>query len=278
MRGDVYQIELDYEGYDLEAPATPAKLRPYLLNRPEGEYLFPKRPAVIVCPGGAYEHLSPREGEPIALACNGAGFHAFVLQYSIRPMRFPGALLELSKAVAWVRAHAEEFGIDEHRIVVAGFSAGGHLAASLGVFWKEGFVRRYLGFDGEENRPDALLLAYPVISGREELVHAGSRLALLGKYPDERELSLFSLEDHVSDATPPAFLWHTAADDAVPAGNSLVFAQALAAHDIPYELHIYPHGGHGLGLANLLTARFVGQIEQECQGWFSLAARFIETL
>lgn len=278
MRDGTFSIELDYAGYGLEPPAVSAELHCYRLNRPESEFLFSKRPAVIICPGGAYENRSSREGEPVALACNGVGFHAFVLQYSVRPMRFPGALLELSRAVAWVREHAGEFGIDERRIAVAGFSSGGHLAASLGVFWKEGFLQRFLDFDSEENRPNALWLSYPVISGREGLVHAGSRLNLLGKYPDERELALFSLEDQVSELTPPTFLWHTAEDTAVPAGNSLAFAQALAAHEIPYELHIYPHGPHGLGLANRLTAQFAGQIDAECQGWFPLAARFLENL
>ena len=186
--------------------------------------------------------------------------------------------MELSLAVAYVRSHAQEWNIDPNRIAVCGFSAGGHLAASLGVFWKEAFVQRFLGLDRDENQPNALILSYPVISGRPDLVHAGSRRNLLGDYPDPEQLALFSLEDHVSDSTPPTFLWHTASDSGVPAGNSLVFAQALAQREISYELHIYPRGEHGLSLANDISAAFLGMIVPECQQWVRDAARFVYSL
>lgn len=272
------EITVNYEGCGLEPPKSPATLTSYVLDVSDGCY-FHKRPAVIICPGGAYQEVAMvREGEPVAAYLNGQGIQAFVLNYSTAPMRFPGALMELSMAVVYVRAHAEEYHIDENKIILCGFSAGGHLAASLGVYWKEGFLQRYLGFDNDENRPDGLILSYPVISGKEGLVHAGTAANLLGKYPDERELSLFSLEDHVSDITPPTFLWHTAEDSAVPAGNSMVFAQALAAHDIPYELHIYPKGIHGLSLATPPTASYLGLIVPEVQNWIDMAIRFITQL
>lgn len=271
-------MDIDYSGYGLETPKNKATLTSYILERSPDVYLKPKRPTVIICPGGGYEMVAPAEGEPVALAFNARGIHAFVLNYSITPVRFPGALLELSRAVSYVRNNAEKYNIDEGKIAVCGFSAGGHLAASLGVYWHEGFVQRFLGIDNNENRPDGLVLCYPVISGKESLVNKPSLINLLGKYPDEQELKLFSLENNVSELTPPAFIWHTADDDTVPAQNSIEFAKALAEHDIPYELHIFPHAPHGISLATDVTARWLGNIVPDCQPWIDMAAKFILNL
>lgn len=267
-------VAVDYAGYGLDAPAQPPDLTTYVLDRPE-IYMHRRRPAVIICPGGGYEIVYPGEGEPVALAFNARGIHAFVLHYSVRPMRFPGALLELSNAVAWVREHAEAFQLDPDRIAVCGFSAGGHLAASLGVYWKEGFIQRFLGLDNDENRPNGLVLGYPVLNAEGMAGVVGN---LLGKYPDERELELFSLDTHVSDFTPPAFLWHTCDDPGVSVQNSLRFVGALREKDIPFELHVYPHGGHGLSLANEVTASRLELISPPCQNWLEMAARFIGDL
>lgn len=271
-------ITLDYEAFGLEAPEEPARLTSYLLDRSGGYFSRPKRPAVIVCPGGGYETVYPPEGEPIAMCFSAAGMHAFVLRYSTTPVRFPGALLELSKAVAWVRSHAGEYQIDPNRIVICGFSAGGHLAASLGVYWKEGFVQRLLELDQDENRPNGLVLCYPVISSRKNVTHTGSIANLFGKSPDEEEIRLFSLEEHVSEFTPPTFLWHTSDDNVAPAMNSLLFAQALQEKEIPYELHIFPHGDHGMCLGNEVTAAHLGQISPVVEQWMPLAIRFIQNL
>lgn len=278
MRHERIAIEIDYHGYGLEPPEHPATLVSYVLDRSADMFWKKKFPAVIICPGGGYEYVAPVEGEPVALRFNGAGVHAFVLEYSCAPARFPGSLLELSKAVAHVRAHAQEWNIDEHKIVVCGFSAGGHLAASLGVYWREGFLQRFLGYENEENRPDGLILGYSVLSSKAGVTHAYSAANLLGKSPDEHELALFSVEENVSDATPPTFLWHTADDGIVPCTNSLLFAQALQRHEIPFELHIYPHGEHSTGLGTETTASFLGHVNPDCQGWFELAVRFISNL
>lgn len=271
-------IGLDYAGYGLEAPKEPAVLTSYVLDRPTDVYLAPRRAAVVICPGGGYGMVYPGEGEPIAMAFAARGIHAFVLNYSVAPMRFPGALLELSKAVAFVREHAEEWLIDPDRIAVCGFSAGGHLAASLGVYWKEGFVQRYMGFDRDENRPNGLVLGYPVISGAKGITHEGSLLNLMGDAPGEREVDLFSLENHVSDFTPPAFLWHTCDDSCVPVTNSMLFAQALQRAGKRFEYHVFPHGPHGLCLANEVTASCPELVVPECQCWIDMAARFVEAL
>lgn len=275
MSQKVWRVEIDYAACGLDQPDQLATLTSYRLDRNEDTFVHRVLPAVIICPGGGYEFVSPREAAPVAQAFNAKGIHAFVLDYSVKTVRFPGALLELSKSVAYVREHAEEWNIDPNRIAVCGFSAGGHLAASLGVYWKELYLRRALGYDREEHRPNALILSYPVISGKKALVHEGSRFHLMGEEdPDD----LFSLEDYVSEATPPTFLWHTADDTCVPVGNSLAFAAALTRQKILYELHVYPYGEHGLSLANEVTACDPCQVVPECQAWLPDAARFIHNL
>ncbi|MFZ2537895.1 MAG: alpha/beta hydrolase [Oscillospiraceae bacterium] len=272
-------INIDYEGYDLEAPVKQAVLRSYIINTTNHAYLSGKRPAVIICPGGSYTTVADFvEGEPIALKFIASGIHAFVLEYSTQPLRFPGALLELSKAVATVRANAANYNINPNKIIVCGFSAGGHLAASLGIYWKEAFIQRYLGYDNNENEPNGLILGYPVISSKEGVAHLGSMRNLLGKYPDEKEIELFSLENNVTDLVPPTFLWHTSSDTSVDVQNSLLFATALSQHDVAFEMHIYPTGDHGLGLASKVTASHLGQIVPICQNWIDMAIRFVDDL
>ncbi len=117
-----------------------------------------------------------------------------------------------------------------------------------------------------------------MITNKDGIAHLGSMQNLLGKYPDAKELELFSLENNVTDLAPPTFLWHTSDDPVVPSDNSLLFATALRQHDIPFELHIYPHGDHGLGLANESTASYLGQINPACQNWIDMATRFISNL
>lgn len=271
-------INIDYDSYGLETPLVKAKITSYILEKSQESYLNRKRPAVIICPGGRYESINYSEGEPIALRFNASGFHAFVLHYSGKPVRFPGSLLELSKAVATVRLNASKYNIDENRIIICGFSAGGHLAASLGVYWKEPYIQRFLGYDNDENKPNGLILGYPVISNKDGIAHLPSMQNLLGNYPDSKELELFSLENFVSDLVPPTFLWHTSDDPVVSSENSLLFSLALKKYDIPFELHIYPHGEHGLGLANESTATYLGQINPICQNWIDMATKFITNL
>ena len=212
-----------------------------------------KRGAVLICPGGGYAFTSDREAEPIALQFNAAGFHAFVLYYSVAPRRHPQPLLDLSRAMCIIRDNAEEWNIDADEIAVCGFSAGGHLAASLGVHWSEPYLSGLDGIKEGMNRPDALILGYPVITSGQ-FVHRGSIENLIGSDADKSLLNEMSLELQVNDKTPPAFIWHTYADDAVPVENSMLFAQAMRKHNIPFELHIFPDGPHGLSLATEETA------------------------
>jgi acetyl esterase/lipase len=202
------------------------------------------RPAVLICPGGGYGYTSEREAEPIALQFNAAGFHAFVVYYSVAPYRHPQPLQDVSSAMCIIRDRAEEWRIHPQQIAVCGFSAGGHLAASLGVHWHKSYVQNVPGMEADKNRPDALILSYPVISSGP-FAHQGSFENLLGPEASEALQHEMSLEQHVHDKIPPVFLWHTVEDTAVPVENSLLFAMQLRKHDMPFEMHIYPDRPHG---------------------------------
>lgn len=189
---------------------------------------------LLICPGGGYQWRSPREAEPVARAFAAGGWAAAVLEYTVRSdesMPFLGKtpLLQLGQAAAWLKAQYPGL-----PLVVCGFSAGGHLAASLGVHWQQ------LGLP----RPDALVLGYPVITAGP-YAHRGS----LANLAPEEYWDWFSLEKHVSAGTPPVFCWHTMTDPEVPVENSLLLADALHRAGVPCELHLYPRGVHGLSLA-----------------------------
>ena len=229
------------------------------------------RPAVIICPGGGYRMVSPREGEPIALKFVTQGMAAFVLDYAVAPVRFPHALLQLAEAVKLVRAHTAEWGLTPQRMIVAGFSAGGHLAASLACMAAEP-VLTDAGYQPEVSRPDGLLLGYPVITGGQ-FAHRDSFDKLLGQGADAE---VQSLENRVTAALPPTFIWTTADDNAVPAANTLMFATALQAAGVPYELHIFPHGHHGLSLATPEVNGGVGGAEATVAIWPDLFATWVQ--
>ena len=239
-----------------------------------------KRPTVVVCPGGGYGFTSPREAEPVALNIMAHDCNAVVLRYSCAPANFPCQLLEVAYTVAKLRENAEEWHIDAEKIVVMGFSAGGHLAASYGTFWNKDFVKGYFGFKNEENKPNGMILCYPVISSGEK-AHRGSFDNLLGDKKDDSEmLELVSIEKQVNEDTPNAFIWHTYEDGTVPVENSLMMASALAEKKIPTELHIFPHGWHGLSLCNDMVYKkgdYHGQFD-ECQAWFGMAMRWLKNL
>lgn len=229
-----------------------------------------KRPAVLVCPGGGYARCSEIEAEPIVMQFLAAGFNAFLLKYSVAPQKYPRALEEASRAVEIIRENADEWGVEKDKIAVCGFSAGGHLAASLGVFWNQEPIKTA----DEKNKPNALILAYPVITSGEK-AHRGSFQQLCGD--DEELVKKMSLENQVTKATPPTFLWHTFEDPAVPVENSLYFAAALREKNIPFELHIYPKGGHGLALVRKDTKLAPdAAVSENAKGWMGLCCSWLE--
>ena len=227
-----------------------------------------KRPVVVICPGGAYAFCSSREGEPVALAFNAAGFHAVVVNYRVNTL-FPAALTDLSDAVCEVRKRAEQWRIDTDKVIVCGFSAGGHLAASLGVFYNsETAIMREDGL----NKPDGLILGYPVISSGEK----GHKESIRNIAGDSEEIAeKMSLENHVTDECPPAFIWHSFTDAIVPVQNSIYMAEALADKHIPVELHIFPNGPHGMSVANEFVAESESGNRPEVQKWIGMAVQWI---
>ena len=238
-----------------------------------------KKKAVLVLPGGGYQMTSDREAEPVAKAFFAAGMDAFVLRYSVGEEAVGYApLLDAAMAVKYIRDHAESYSIDPGKIVVCGFSAGGHLAASLGTLWKLDVVSKTLGCENPYIRPNGMILGYPVITSGP-LGHSGSILRLAdaeGRVPDKEELDRFSIEKHVDPETCPAFVWHTADDGAVPVENSLYMCEALAKHKVPFELHVFPYGAHGLSIATPEVAPNDDMAMPYVARWVEMAIKWID--
>lgn len=218
------------------------------------ELNLPPRPAIVVAPGGGYQFLSDREGEPIVKEFLAAGFNAFLLRYSIGENAvFPRPLVDMSRAIVHIRENAQRYHVNPDRIFVVGFSAGGHLTASIGTLWHKEYAKASPDMPEGMNRPTGVILSYPVISSGE-YAHRGSFDHILGtKTPTEEQNRAYSLELQVDDDAVPAYIWHTTTDTCVPVQNSLLYAAQLAQHKIPFEMHIFPKGPHGLSLATAET-------------------------
>ncbi|MBQ9027872.1 MAG: alpha/beta hydrolase [Lachnospiraceae bacterium] len=268
---------------EIRVPGTLADtyLETFFLNVTES-FTVQERPLILVCPGGGYHFTSEREAEIIAMQFNAMGYHTAVLRYSCKPAQFPTALLELSRAVAYLRAHAQKYMIDPERIAVLGFSAGGHLAASLGVFWNtEWFakIREEAGvaLTAQEIKPDGLILAYPVVTSGE-YAHRDSFDDLLGegRCKDPAWLAKMSLEKQNLKDVPPVFLWHTSYDSSVPLENSLYFATQLIKARKPLEYHIFPGDVHGISLADWRTRSEKRMEDTAAVQWIGLVHTWLE--
>ncbi len=239
------------------------------------------RKAMLVLPGGGYSKIChDHEGEPIALAFVAKGFNAFVLNYHTAPLSDPyQPLIDASMAMAYIRTHADELVINPHRVFAVGFSAGAHIAALLGSLWNDPVLMEKSGLDSPINRPTAVVLCYPVINSEmqnDERVFT----ALLGDKVTHTELrQRFSADEAVNAHSVPAFLVHTMTDEVVPVKNSLSFAQAMAAHGILCELHVYPKGPHGMALANANTSLGLEQFTDEAYArWIDDACVFFNRI
>lgn len=207
--------------------------------------------AIVICPGGGYGGLAPHEGNDYALFLNQQGVAGFVLKYRLgsHGYRHPAMLQDVQRALRLVRARAADWKIDPKRVGVMGSSAGGHLASTAITHFDAGIPDAVDPVDRESSRPDLGILCYPVITLGPK-THQGSKHNLLGKNPDPEFVMFLSSERQVTKETPPCFLWHTSEDTAVPVENSLEFAAALQRSGVPFDLHIYQQGRHGLGLVD----------------------------
>ncbi|MBP5491876.1 MAG: alpha/beta hydrolase [Clostridiales bacterium] len=208
------------------------------------------RPCMIVVPGGGYCMVVPPEGESVAKEFYNRGMNTFVFTYTTDiTMSVPlktQPLMDISRAVRYVRKNAARFCIDPEKIVICGFSAGAHVCATLGVHFDYA-VDPDPEMKEISNRPDAMILSYPVITAGE-FTHEYSIQTLVGKDAPAVEKDFFSLEKHVSETTPPSFIWQTVEDNLVPVENSMLFAQQCRAQGVPYAYYAFPHGWHGLSV------------------------------
>lgn len=203
-----------------------------------------KKTTVIVCPGGGYGCKADHEREPIAKMFNEHGINAFTLDYNVAPCHKFAPLSDVQRAIRVARSMGYE------KIAVCGFSAGGHLTCTSATMYNFEAYKKADDIDKLSARPDAFIPCYPVVTMDKSFTHLGSRQNLLSKeWEDEGLTELFSNEKHIDKNTPPCFIWHTANDEAVPVKNSLELASALSRSGVYFELHIFPDGCHGLGLA-----------------------------
>ena len=208
--------------------------------------------AIVILPGGAYGHLAMgHEGRQIAEWLNESGVHAFICDYRHRGKGYghPAPMLDAQRAIRTIRANAKQFGIDPSKIGVIGFSAGGHLASTICTHYDAGDADSDDIIEQQSSRPDFAILCYPVISMGTSFTHKGSQRNLFGKNAAKKTLQKFSNHQHVTENTPPTFLWHCSDDKVAHPKNSIVYFQALLAAGVPAEIHVYEKGGHGIGLA-----------------------------
>ncbi len=263
------------------------------------------RPSVLICPGGGYFNCSDREAEPVALAFAAMGYHAFVLRYSTymegaegfidlfsdipvkAHLTHPTPVREIGMAMLLIRAHAEEWMVDMKRVVVCGFSAGAHNTAMYGVYWDKPLLTEYLGVEKEELRPAALILGYTLSdyillrntkkNEMDDAFFRNSVKAFTGETdPSEEKMTEISPARLVSEQTPPTFLWATSEDAMVPVQHSLRMAHALADHHVPFELHVFEEGDHGMSVATQASSVAKSQMNADAAKWVGLADEWLK--
>ena len=265
----VFQVDL-YQYFNRERVGNGGLLTCYVADCLT-EIPSRSRPALVVFPGGGYKFVSQRENEPVALKFLQEGFNVFVLNYSV-DIAFPHPLLEASMAISYVRENSGKLHVIADKVCVMGFSAGGHLAGMSATMF------RYSMEHGISRcRPDAVALCYPVITADRNVSHTGSFDVISGG--DEQLRSQLSLENAVDENSSPAFIWHTFEDDCVPVANSLLMAQAYARKRVPFQLHIFEKGGHGMSVDNRQTwASFDENTKPlELSQWTQLLVRWLRS-
>ncbi len=263
-----------------------------------------KRPAVLICPGGAYLACSDREAEPVAMAFATMGYHAFVLRYSVyggeafdnkfqgmvakKECQYPAPMREIGQAIMCIKDHAEEWLVDSEKVAICGFSAGAHNCAMYETHWHLPVITEHFGREKEVFRPAACILAYCISDytymkkhavrheGATDLFDAANLSYLGTKDVTDAQLLEVSPAKCVTENTPPTFLWATAADDVVPVQHSILMANALADAKVPFEIHIFEEGQHGLSLATQASSAYKTQLNGDVRKWVELADAWLE--
>ena len=241
------------------------------------------RDAMLVIPGGGYRQVcTNREGEPVALAFLAKGYNCFVLNYRVDKVPYPAQLIDASRAILHIRENSEKYNVDKNRVFAVGFSAGGHLAGSLAILHNDNQVLSLLGIEEGENRPDAVIMTYPVVSAllptHKSSFEQLTRGTPFDKIPEDVKRKL-SLETRVNNSSAPLFLWHAAGDGLVPTNGTLALAQRYIDEKINVMLKIYPGGTHGLALANRLTAEgSPTQMHPIAEKWIDEADEWLQNL
>lgn len=272
----VFTIDL----YDYFRVSRPENARGYLTGYVLEPYpdFCPKRtrPAMLVLPGGGYDHLSNREKEPVAIRFLSEGFNAFTLDYSVFPVGHPFQLIEACMAMAYIRENAEKLYVVNDKISAIGFSAGGHLCSMLATMSDDKTVKNALGEKYKLCRPDAVVLSYPVITTGESITHGESFKVLVGE--NKQLMDSLSTEKKVTASSSPAFIWGTMTDSAVPIENSILMASAYKKAGVSFELHVFSSGPHGLSLATEETSNGKNEqlVDLTIQPWFALAITWLK--
>ncbi|MGI8384871.1 alpha/beta hydrolase [Robertmurraya sp. P23] len=281
-------------------------LQTYILENSMEFQTDQTRPAIIICPGGGYLGTSDREAEPVALRFASQGYHTFVLRYTTyfkewvkdfnnlptpnEQSAYPQPLYDLAQAVLLIKEHASKWLVDPEKIAVCGFSAGANLAASMGVQWNSALLKEKFSVESDVFKPSAVILGYPLVDYQlmKEKVdteadqfakgfwNIASKAVFGTATPTEEQLFEVSPVNFVSPQTPPTFIWHTADDSLVYAENALRFATALAQKKVPYELHVFESGVHGLSLCDETTANNPSHLNEDCKVWFDLATNWLK--
>ncbi len=237
MKIQLWENEIPYYNSEFD---TPNSMTAYLIDT------WHKVPSIIVLPGGGYSGRAEHEGKDIAKFYNSQGFNAFVVDYRVNPNKFPCALADAQRAIKIIKSRSDEFHADPEKLFVIGFSAGGHLASCVATM--DDYAK--IGDELDEISPcvAGAILSYPVISGYKE---DGWIACCVESIAEGTDVTAHQLSTHklVSEQTPPCFIWHTAEDETVDVQHSLIFAKALKDKKVPFEMHIFPFGPHGLGLA-----------------------------
>jgi acetyl esterase/lipase len=282
-------------------------LTTYIQNDTDSLLGNQKRPAIVICPGGGYMKCATQEGEPVAIRFAAMGYHTFVLRYSTyfsmesndpfpsakedikvkEHCMFPNPMLEIGKAVLLIKEHANEWNVDEDRIALCGFSAGAHNVAMYANSWNTEFMLEYFKTSPDNLKPVAAILGYIAgdyyfskmedIKDQDKMFFRVSYTALLGKQElSDEDIERVRPSKHVNSDTPPTFLWATYEDRTVSVKNTLIMAEALADKKIPFEVHIFEEGHHGLSLATQESSKVKRQINQDASKWVSLAEAWLQ--